>query len=77
MICWRLKEVMARYDIEGVALARKMEVHPNTVSSWRRSKTLPMTGDRLNELIHALRALGNTQEIVLDSLVEFVPDGDL
>ncbi len=58
MIRWKLKEVMARYDITGVALAKELNIRTATVSDWRTSKTLPrLGGERLDELCKALSKL--------------------
>ncbi len=58
MIRWKLKEVMARYDITNVALAEELGVRKSSVSNWRTSKTLPrLGGERLDEICRALSKL--------------------
>jgi len=62
MIRWRLKEVMARYDITGVDLAEEMGVRSATVSNLRTSKTMPrLDGKKIEDLCLALSKLAKTK----------------
>lgn len=61
-IRWRLKEVMARYDITGVDLARELGVRDATVSNLKTAKTMPrVDGYRIEDLLKALSKLANTK----------------
>ncbi|MEC4813235.1 MAG: helix-turn-helix transcriptional regulator [Scytonema sp. PMC 1069.18] len=63
LIRWRLKEVMARYDIKGVDLAKKLDISPNAMSSLRKAKTMPrLDGTALNLLCNALNELAQDLE---------------
>ncbi len=58
MIRWRLKEIMARYDITGTKLAKELGVRESAVSNWRTAKTIPrIGGERLDEICNALSKL--------------------
>ena len=58
MIRWRLKEVMARYDIKGIDLAKEMGVRDASISNLRNSKTMPrLDGERIDQLCKALSKL--------------------
>ena len=62
MIRWRLKEVMARYDITGVDLAQELGVRDATVSHLRKAKTMPrLDGKKIEELCRALSKLAKTK----------------
>lgn len=63
LIRWKLKEVMARYDITGVALAQELGVSNNTISSLRRAKTMPrLDGNQLDILLSALNLLAKDKD---------------
>lgn len=63
LIRWRLKEVMARYDIKGVDLAKKLDISANALSSLRKAKTMPhLDGLALNLLCNALNELAQDPE---------------
>lgn len=71
---WKLKEVMARYDIQGVDLAKEMDVRTATISNLRNSKTIPgIGGEKINRLTNALSKLSNTV-ISFDDLYEETDD---
>ncbi|GAB1542695.1 hypothetical protein NUACC21_53690 [Scytonema sp. NUACC21] len=58
LIRWKLKEVMARYDIKGKDLAKKLDISTNAMSALRRAKTMPrLDGTALNLLCNALNEL--------------------
>ncbi len=58
MIRWKLKEVMARYDIKNIDLAKELRTREASVSGWRQAKTIPrIGGERLNEICNALSKL--------------------
>lgn len=58
VIRWRLKEVMARYDIKGIDLAKELGVREASISNLRNSSTMPrMDGNRIDELCKALTKL--------------------
>lgn len=62
VIRWRLKEVMARYDVTGVALAEELGVRTASISNLRRSSTMPrIDGKRVNDLCKALSKLAGTK----------------
>ena len=57
-IRWRLKEIMARYNIKGVHLAHKLDISANAMSTLRNAKTMPrMDGIALTLLCNALNEL--------------------
>lgn len=58
LIRWKLKEIMARYNIKGVDLAKKLDISTNAMSSLRRAKTMPrFDGISFNLLCNALNEL--------------------
>ncbi|MEB3177517.1 MAG: helix-turn-helix transcriptional regulator [Nostocaceae cyanobacterium] len=58
LIRWRLKEVMARYNIKGVGLAKRLDISTNAMSTLRNAKTMPrLDGVALNLLCNALNEL--------------------
>ncbi len=58
MIRWRLKEVMARYDIKGIDLAKELGVREASVSNLRNSKTMPrIDGKKIEQLCSSLSKL--------------------
>ncbi|MEM9273805.1 MAG: helix-turn-helix transcriptional regulator [Cyanobacteria bacterium P01_F01_bin.143] len=58
MLRWRLKEIMARYDISNIDLAKELDMRPASISHLRNSKTIPsIGGDRLTKLCSALSKL--------------------
>ncbi len=62
MIRWKLKEVMARYDITGVDLAKELGVNEAAVSNLRNSKTIPRIGGaKIQNLCKALCKLAGTK----------------
>lgn len=75
LIKWKLKEVMARYDIKGVDLAKELDVSTNTISSLRRAKTMPrLDGEQLNLLLYALNRLANDKNELIThvTLIDYV-----
>jgi DNA-binding Xre family transcriptional regulator len=79
LIRWRLREVMARYDIKAIDLAKEMKLSANAVSNLRRSNTMPrLDGDSLNRLCNALNelAIGLDDEITPITLISYVRDGE-
>lgn len=61
MIRWKLKEIMARYDISNIDLAKELDMRPASISYLRNSKTIPsIGGDRLLKLCCALSRLAGT-----------------
>ncbi len=76
LIRWRLKEVMARYNIKGVDLAKKLDISTNSMSSLRRAKTMPrLDGVALNLLCNALNELAEDLEkpITPGDLLDYSP----
>lgn len=79
LIKWRLREVMARYRIKGIDLAKEMGISTNAVSNLRNSDTMPrLDGDALNNLCNALNklALGLGEEITPSTLIDYSRDGE-
>ena len=79
LIRWRLREVMARYSIKAVDLAKEMGISTNSVSNLRRGNTMPrLDGDSLNNLCNALnkRALDLDEEITPVTLIQYTRDLD-
>lgn len=71
MIRWRLGEIMVRYRITGVALAKELGVRDETVSKWRTNPRLPyLGGEKAEELIKALSKLANKQIRFIDLIEE-------
>lgn len=57
---WKMKELMARYDITVTALAEKLQTRHATISALKNAKTLPkIGGERLDEIAQALTELTN------------------
>ena len=70
MLRWKLKEVMARYNITNNALAQELDMRPASVSNWRNSKTIPSVGgERLFQICEALSKLSG-KEINFSELYE-------
>ena len=79
LIRWRLREVMARYSIKAVDLAKEMRVSPNSVSNLRKGNTMPrLDGDALNKLCNALNklALNLDAEITPVTLIDYTRDDE-
>ncbi len=77
LIRWRLREVMARYNIKSVNLAKELDISPNAVSSLRKAKTMPrLDGNALNNLCNALNKLAEDldEEISPITLITYVRD---
>ena len=74
MIKWKLVELMQRYEISGRALAERLEISQNAMSSLRNAKAMPMIGsDRLSRIIIELRSISG-QQIELNEIIEFEED---
>lgn len=72
MIRWKLNEVMARYKITGVDLAKELGIRVESVSNLRNSETIPrIGGERIQDLCQALSKLAQTK-IRLSDLYEDV-----
>ena len=83
LIKWRLREVMARYHIKAVDLAKEMGISANAVSNLRKGDTMPrLDGGSLNKLCNALNklALNLDEEITPITLIDYTrdyePDGE-
>jgi len=79
LIKWRLREVMARYNIKAIDLAKEMGISPNSVSNLRKGYTMPrLDGDSLNGLCNALNklALGLDEEITPITLIDYTRDDE-
>lgn len=79
LIKWRLREVMARYNIKAIDLAKEMGISPNSVSNLRKGNTMPrLDGDSLNDLCNALNklALGLEEEITPVTLIDYTRDDE-
>ncbi len=60
MIRWKLKELMARYNIKSKYLASYLDISPNAVSVLRKAKTMPrIDGLALTLMCNALNKLAN------------------
>ncbi len=79
LIKWRLREVMARYQIKAIDLAQEMGVSANSVSNLRKGNTMPrLDGDSLNRLCNALNrlAIDLDEEITPVTLIDYTRDGE-
>lgn len=77
LIRWRLKEIMARYDIRAGDLAKAMGVSHNSIANLRKAKTMPrLDGESLNKLCNALNFLAQdlTGEITPTDLISYTKD---
>jgi len=77
LIKWRLREVMARYNIKAIDLAQEMGISANAVSNLRKGNTMPrLDGDSLNKLCNALNklALDLDEEITPVTLIDYTRD---
>jgi len=73
-IKWRLKEIMARYNIKGVHLAQKLDISANAMSALKNAKTMPrIDGMALTLLCTALNELAEDLEkpITPASLIDY------
>ena len=78
MIIFKLKEVQARYNISGKALAAQLGITPSVVSDWRCDKKTP-TLEKTGKILEAILAIGDqeklkVQPLSLTDLVEWKPD---
>lgn len=63
LIRWRLREVMARYNIKSKDLAKELDISPNAMSALRKAKTMPrIDGLALNLMCNALNELAEDLE---------------
>nr|WP_277932990.1 helix-turn-helix transcriptional regulator [Nostoc sp. FACHB-892] len=79
MIKWKLKEVMARYDIKAGDLANELNLSANSVSNLRKAKTMPrLDGHSLNNLCNALNRLAHDldRQITPFDLIDYTQDSD-
>ncbi|MEH2294020.1 helix-turn-helix domain-containing protein [Nostoc sp.] len=79
LIKWKLKEVMARYDIKAGDLANELNLSANSVSNLRKAKTMPrLDGHSLNNLCNALNRLAHDldRQITPFDLIDYTPDSD-
>ena len=61
-IRWKLNEIMARYRITGVDLAKELGIRVESVSNLRNSETIPrIGGERIQDLCQALSKLSKTK----------------
>ena len=77
LIKWRLREVMARYQIKAINLAHEMDVSANAISNLRKGNSMPrLDGDSLNRLCNALNrlAIDLDEEITPLTLIEYTRD---
>ncbi|MBD2213073.1 helix-turn-helix transcriptional regulator [Nostoc linckia FACHB-104] len=77
LIRWRLREIMARYNIKSVDLAKQLNISANAVSSLRKAKTMPrLDGNALNNLCNALNRLAQDldEEITPVTLLSYTRD---
>ncbi|MCC5618801.1 helix-turn-helix transcriptional regulator [Nostoc sp. CHAB 5836] len=77
LIKWRLKEIMARYDIRAGDLAKTMGVSHNSIANLRKAKTMPrLDGESLNRLCNALNYLAEDLqgEITPTDLISYTKD---
>lgn len=71
MLRWKLREVMARYNITGVALAKELNLTTVAISNMRQSNTIPrIDGNRIKELTEALSKLAETKITFYDLFEE-------
>ena len=76
VIRWRLKEIMARYDIKGTALAKELGVREASISNLRNSATMPrVDGKKIDELCQALSKLAN-KKITFADLYEEIEENE-
>ncbi|WP_181374362.1 helix-turn-helix domain-containing protein [Nostoc commune] len=77
LIRWKLKEVMARYDIKAGDLANELNISANSVTNLRKAKTMPrLDGNSLNNLCNALNRLAHNldKQITPFDLISYTPD---
>lgn len=77
LIKWRLREVMARYQIKAIDLAQEIGVSANAVSNLRKGNSMPrLDGDSLNRLCNALNklAIDLDDEITPVTLIQYTRD---
>ncbi len=77
LIRWRLREIMARYKIKAIELAKELNVSANSVSNLRNSDTMPrIDGYSLNNLCNALNRLAPyaPEEITPLTLIDYTRD---
>lgn len=71
MYRWKLREIMARYNITGVALAKELNLTTVAVSNMRQSDTIPrVDGERIEKLTKALSKLAQTRITFYDLFEE-------
>ena len=73
-IRWRLREVMARYNITGRDLAKSMNLSESAMVRMRSNQTMPrIGGDRLKSLCDQLNHLATEKDKVITpaDLIEY------
>jgi DNA-binding Xre family transcriptional regulator len=74
VIRWRLREVMARYDIKSIDLARELELSANAISHMRKGNDMPrIDGSTLDRLCNALNNLAEERDVEITpaDLIEY------
>lgn len=64
MIIFRISEIMARYKVSVVALSEELGVGKSAVSKWRQGTATP-SFDRLNQVMNALKTIGDDEQLKL------------
>ena len=64
MIIFRITEIMARYKVSVVALSNELSIGTSAVSKWRQGTATP-SFDRLNQVMNALKTIGDDEQLKL------------
>ena len=79
MIIFKLKEVQARYNVRNIDLAEYLGLKSDSLISEYRSGTKTPKLDRVDQIMDAIRKLGNKEKLALypltfSGLVEYRPN---
>ncbi|NEQ51857.1 MAG: helix-turn-helix transcriptional regulator [Leptolyngbya sp. SIO3F4] len=64
MLIFRITEIMARYKVSVVALSNELGIGTSAVSKWRQGAATP-SFDRLNQVMNALKKIGDDEQLTL------------
>ena len=67
VLIFKLKELQAKYNVSGKALAAHLDVAPSVVSDWRSGKKSPNL-QRVDEILEAILTIGDQERLRIDPL---------
>ncbi|ESA37758.1 transcriptional regulator [Leptolyngbya sp. Heron Island J] len=64
---FKLKELMAKYDVSVKALALRLDVSSSTISEWRNGNKHPSV-PKVNQILNAVLELGDQERLKFEPL---------